>query len=67
MASLVLPGGASTAAEFQDRLFLEHGIEVPVIPFEGQQLLRISMQCYNTISDVERLAAALPLLLLSAD
>ena len=59
MASLVLPGGAETADELQEALYRHHRIEVPIIPFEGRRLLRISMQRYNTLDDVERLAAAL--------
>lgn len=59
MASLVLPGGAETAGELQEALYRHHRIEVPIIPFEGLLLLRISMQRYNTLDDVERLAAAL--------
>jgi isopenicillin-N epimerase len=46
--------------ELQRRLREEHGIEVPVIGWQGRQLLRISVQGYNDDEDVDRLVAALP-------
>ena len=59
MASLILPGRAEAAAELQDQLLFEHQIEVPVIPWAGQRLLRVSMQRYVCWDDIERLAVAL--------
>lgn len=45
----------------QDRLRLEHGIEVPIIPWPAppKRLLRISAQLYNSLPQYERLAQAL--------
>lgn len=45
----------------QERLFSEHRIEVPIIPWPKppKRLLRISAQLYNSMPEYERLAAAL--------
>jgi len=45
----------------QERLFLEHGIEVPVFPWPtpDRKLLRISAQLYNSRAQFEVLAKAL--------
>ncbi len=43
----------------QRRLFEEHRVEVPVFPFGGRRLLRVSAQVYNERSDYEALARAL--------
>lgn len=56
MASVVLrdaPDG------LQDQLFFEHHVEVPIIPFAGKTLVRVSMQRHTAISDVEKLARLL--------
>jgi isopenicillin-N epimerase len=63
MVSLGLPGRAEDAAPLQDRLFFEHRIEVPIIPFAASRILRVSMQRYVSMDDVARLAEALPALL----
>lgn len=62
-----LPGASMVSVEvpgrpggLHDRLFLEHRIEVPVIPFEGKTLVRVSMQVHTTLADVEKLARVLP-------
>jgi isopenicillin-N epimerase len=57
MASLPLP--PCDPDEVQRRLRDEHRIEVPVWDWEGRQLIRISVQAYNTPADVERLAESL--------
>jgi isopenicillin-N epimerase len=68
MAALPLPQAlAGTAAPakgrdpLQDRLFLEHGIEVPVFPWPVPEckLLRLSAQLYNSRAQYQNLAAAL--------
>jgi isopenicillin-N epimerase len=59
MASLVLPGGADAAADLQERLYRQHRIEVPIFPFGGRRLVRISMQRYNAPGDVQTLLDAL--------
>ena len=61
MAAFPLP--AVSAEAFQKRLFDEFRIEIPVIPWNGQALLRISIQGYNTQDDVDRLVTALRALL----
>lgn len=44
----------------QDRLFFEHRIEVPVMPFDGKTLVRVSMQVHTSLDDVAKLARVLP-------
>lgn len=56
MASIVVPGAPD---DLYERLFSEFKIEVPVIPFEGKTLVRISMQRHVRPGDVPALAAAL--------
>jgi isopenicillin-N epimerase len=57
MASVFLPGDTTVA--LQDRLFFEDGIEVPVKPWSKNQLLmRVSLQAYNRMEDIHRLARA---------
>jgi selenocysteine lyase/cysteine desulfurase len=41
------------------RLLAEHGVDVPVRSWNGQALVRVSAQSYNTEDDIERLIAAL--------
>jgi isopenicillin-N epimerase len=45
----------------QDALLLEHGIEVPVIPWPAppERCLRLAAQLYNSLPQYERLAGAL--------
>jgi hypothetical protein len=57
MASIPLGPGDSEA--LHHRLAHRDGIEVPVFPWGGQRILRISAQVYNELSDSERLAQAL--------
>jgi isopenicillin-N epimerase len=47
------------ARALERRLLHEHRIVVPVTYYDGWRWLRLSAQLYNTISDYERLAAAL--------
>ena len=63
MAAFPLP--ACDAAALQRRLYDEYHIEVPIIEWGGRQLVRVSVQGYNTQADVEApigaLRAVLPL------
>jgi isopenicillin-N epimerase len=40
------------------RLFEEHSIEIPVSEINGEQFIRVSVQGYNTESDIEHFIAA---------
>jgi isopenicillin-N epimerase len=64
IAAFPLP--AVSAEAFQRRLFDEFRIEIPVIPWNGRALLRLSVQGYNSQEDVDRLVAALASLLVTA-
>jgi isopenicillin-N epimerase len=61
MVSLQLPDDAP--ADLQGRLFDEHRIEIPVFDRESPRLIRASFQGYNDEEDLERLKAALGVLL----
>lgn len=47
----------------QARLYDEYRVEVPVVVWQGRPYLRISIQAYNSRDDVDRLEAALRVLL----
>ncbi len=69
IASIPIPDGKSSQPPktplymdpLQERLYQEHKIEVPVIPWPAppRRLLRISAQLYNSLRDYERLRDAL--------
>jgi isopenicillin-N epimerase len=61
MAAFPLP--PCDGAELQRRLYDEYRVEVPVIEWNGRQLLRVSVQGYNTRQDVEALLKGLKALL----
>jgi len=61
MAAFPLP--ACDAAALQRRLYEEYRVEVPIIEWNGRQLLRVSIQGYNTPEDVDALVWALHALL----
>ena len=44
-------------------LYADHRIEVPIIQWNGQVFIRISIQGYNQVSDIDALLAALSRLL----
>jgi isopenicillin-N epimerase len=50
-----LPASIGNADAFKLRLRVDHNIEVSVDVFNGQPRMRISIQGYNNLSDVERL------------
>lgn len=54
MSAFFLPEHVS-GEELQRRLFDEHGVEIPVFYWNGRELIRISVQAYNTRQDLDRL------------
>lgn len=61
MAALPLP--PCDAAVLKQRLYDEWQIEVPLVTWNGQLFIRVSIQGYNTPADVAALVAALTVLL----
>jgi len=57
MALAPLP--PTDAFALQQRLWSRHGIEVPVVEFEGHEFIRVSCHLYNTPTHIDRLVAAL--------
>lgn len=47
-----------TAAAVHDRLWTDHRIEVPIVPFGGRLWARVSAQAYDDADDYRRLADA---------
>jgi len=58
-AMAAFPLGPGDAEALHQRLLHRHGIEVPVFPWGGGRMLRLSAQVYNELSDSQRLAQAL--------
>ena len=58
MISVPLPAHLD-ASQFQIRLRQEFNIEIPVIFWEGMNLVRLSVQGYNTVKDIDALISAL--------
>ena len=42
-----------------DRLLAEFGIEIPVIRWQGRSFIRVSVQGYNTATEMDRLCDAI--------
>jgi isopenicillin-N epimerase len=61
MAAMQLP--PCDGPKLKARLYDEFRVEVPVLPWSGGQLLRVSIQAYNSGDDVARLLAGLRALL----
>lgn len=65
MVGIPLPGecepGELMGEGLWDRLYLNHGIQVPIwdLPGVHPRVMRVSAQLYNTVEDFERLAGAL--------
>jgi isopenicillin-N epimerase len=57
MRSFLLP--PCDAAQVKARLYDEFGVEVPIMRFNGQPLLRVSVQGYNTPAEINRLLEGL--------
>jgi isopenicillin-N epimerase len=51
-------------AILKKRLYDEHRIEVPLVDWNGNKLIRVSVQGYNTKRDLDKLCQALSLLLI---
>jgi isopenicillin-N epimerase len=62
MVAVRLPDHVDVA-DLKRRLYDDHRIEVPVYRWNDIPILRVSIQVYNTPDDVDRLAAALRILL----
>lgn len=63
MFSVPLP--PCNAAELKTQLYDNYRIEVPIVVWHNRPLIRVSIQAYNTLDDVERLVRALAQLLRS--
>ena len=50
-------------AELKTRLWDDYQIEVPLVGWNGGHYIRVSIQCYNSPNDVDRLLEALKRLL----
>lgn len=61
MAHVPLPPGDRRS--LQDALWREHGIEVPIVDWNGRRFIRVSCHLYNTWEQIDRLVAALQILL----
>jgi len=59
----VAPIPASNLAFLKSRLYDEFKVEVPLVPWQDRQFIRISIQGYNTQQDVDALVSALQVLL----
>lgn len=58
MSSHLLPETLDGFA-FKERLYDEHRVEIPVFDWNGRQTLRLSVQAYNTDGEIDRLMAAI--------
>lgn len=64
MCAALLPLRADVPREeLHLRLWEEHGVEVPITDWQGQRIVRVSIQAYNSPADVDRLFAGLAALL----
>src|SRR5205807_1891025 len=61
MCAVELPAGS--LARLGTRLWDEYSIEVPQVRWNGHEFIRLSIQAYNRVGDIERLEAALKALL----
>jgi isopenicillin-N epimerase len=58
MAAVPLPAEVDLAV-LKTRLYEEYKIEIPVIAWNEQKFVRVSVQGYNTSEDLDRLVSAL--------
>jgi isopenicillin-N epimerase len=61
MVSVVLPASIAVT-ELQQKLLTDFRIEIPIIPWQGKTLARISVQGYNTSEDLAKLFEALKII-----
>jgi isopenicillin-N epimerase len=61
MSSFILPPGIN-GDELKRRLYDEHLVEIPFFSWNGREIIRISVQGYNTWEDIERLVEGLKVL-----
>jgi isopenicillin-N epimerase len=47
----------------KEQLYIEHRIEIPLIEWQGKKMIRVSVQGYNTVQDIEALITALSTIL----
>ena len=55
----VLGGDTAAANRLRDRLLFDHAIEVQVVAWRERLWMRISIQVYNEVEDLELLADAI--------
>ncbi len=65
-AMVAVPIAPGECQPLQDALWSEHRIEVPIVPWNGRRLVRISCHLYNDREEIDRLMAALEKLVVSA-
>ena len=57
MSSIVIQ--CKNQLELQKEFYLKHKIHIPVIAWEDKTFIRISMQVYNSMEDIDKLIFAL--------
>ncbi|MBI3731866.1 MAG: aminotransferase class V-fold PLP-dependent enzyme [Chloroflexi bacterium] len=63
MQMVTLPLPPCDPAQLKSRLYDEFGVEVPMVVWQGKPYVRVSIQAYNSLDDVERLVNGLARLL----
>jgi isopenicillin-N epimerase len=59
MQMVALPLPPCDVTQLKTRLYDEFRIEVPIILWQNQPFIRVSIQAYNSLADAERLFDAL--------
>jgi isopenicillin-N epimerase len=63
MRAIPIPRTDITREELQRQLWDEYQIEIPIVDWQDQRFVRISIQAYNTPRDVDRFVSALTAIL----